>query len=342
MNKKSKTRLTSPSAVVVLGLCLWASLYGRGYTQAIDMDAAKREGELVFYSATRVEDTDQLVKAFMKKYPFIKGTYYRAGGDPLLQRILTEARGGKHLFDVVTALGTQVIMLKDKGLLAPHRSVHQSAYAKGFYDPEGYWTDTYDLYVTVAYNTKMVPKNAVPKSWEDLLDARWRDGKICLDLRRHDWFYAMMEVMGAEKGKNFMERLRAQKPTFRQGNSLIQQLMTAGEFPLAITYAHTVEYTRSKGAPIDWVSADPMIALSEPIALYRNAPHPNAGKLFIDFILSQEGARLLRGQQRIPARLDVEPLTERLNPRNLKLYPVNISIERLDPQGFRNFFGVRD
>ncbi len=62
-----------------------------------------------------------------------------------------------------------------------------------------------------------------------------------------------------------------------------------------------------------------MIALSEPIALYRNAPHPNAGKLFIDFILSQEAARLLRGQQRIPARLDVEPLTERLNPRNLKL-----------------------
>ena len=124
MNKQSKTRLTSPSAVVILGLSLWASLYGRGYTQAIDMDAAKREGELVFYSATRVEDTDQLVKAFMKKYPFIKGTYYRAGGDPLLQRILTEARGGKHLFDVVTALGTQVIMLKDKGLLAPHQSVH--------------------------------------------------------------------------------------------------------------------------------------------------------------------------------------------------------------------------
>ena len=72
---------------------------------------------------------------------------------------------------MVTALGTQIIMLKDKGLLAPHRSVHQTAYAKGFYDPEGYWTDTYDLYVTIAYNTKMMPKNAVPKSWEDLLDA---------------------------------------------------------------------------------------------------------------------------------------------------------------------------
>jgi iron(III) transport system substrate-binding protein len=310
--------------------------------QGIDLEAAKREGELVFYSATRAEDTDQLVKAFTKKYPFIKGSYYRAGGDPLLQRILTEAKSGKHLFDVVSALGTQIIMLKDKGLLAPFRSAHQSAYAKGFYDAEGYWTDTYDLYITVAHNTKMVPKNAVPKSWQDLLDPRWKDGKICLDLRRHDWFYAMMEVMGPEKGTSFMEGLRDQQPTFRQGNTLIQQLMTAGEFPLAVTYAHTVEYTRTKGAPIDWTALDPMIAVSEPIALYRQAPHPNAGKLFLDFILSQEGARLLRGQQRIPARLDVEPLTERLNPNKLKLYPVNISIEKLDPRGFRKFFGVSE
>ncbi|HVR15875.1 MAG TPA: hypothetical protein VMS25_05880, partial [Candidatus Limnocylindrales bacterium] len=82
MKKKSKTRLTSPAAVLVLGLSLLASLWGRGYAQIIDIEAVKREGELVFYSATRAEDTDQLIKAFTKKYPFIKGTYYRAGGDP--------------------------------------------------------------------------------------------------------------------------------------------------------------------------------------------------------------------------------------------------------------------
>ena len=337
-----KTYIISSFAAVFLSFLLWGLPSRNAHGQGIDLEAAKREGELVFYSATRAEDTDQLVKAFTKKYPFIKGSYYRAGGDPLLQKILTEAKSGKHLFDVVSALGTQIIMLKDKGLLAPFRSAHQSAYAKGFYDPEGYWTDTYDLYITIAYNTKMVPKNAVPKGWQDLLDPRWKDGKICLDLRRHDWFYAMMEVMGAEKGRSFMEGLRNQQPTFRQGNTLIQQLMTAGEFPLAVTYAHTVEYTRTKGAPIDWVALDPMIAVSEPVALYRQAPHPNAGKLFLDFILSQEGARLLRGQQRIPARLDVEPLTERLNPNKLKLYPVNISIEKLDPRGFRKFFGVSE
>jgi iron(III) transport system substrate-binding protein len=308
--------------------------------QAVSLEAAKREGALVFYSATRAEDTDQLVQAFMKKYPFIKAEYYRAGGDPLLQRILTESRAGQHRFDVVSALGTQIIMLKEKGLLAAHRSVHQSAYGKGFYDPEGYWTDTYDLYITIAYNPKLVSKDAVPKSWEDLLDPKWKGGKICLDTRRHDWFYGMLEVMGADKGKRFMQQLRDQKLEFRQGNTLILQLLTAGEFPLAITYAHSVEYVKAKGAPVDWVALDPMIAISQPIALYRHAPRPNAGKLFIDFVLSKEGAGLLREQQRIPARLDVEPLTAKLDPNRLKLHPVNVSIEKLDTQGFRQFFSI--
>lgn len=330
----------STSLVLILLCC--AIGHGVTYAQGVDLEAAKREAELVFYSATRAEDTDQIVKAFTKKYPFVKASYYRAGGDPLLQRILTEARAGKHQFDVVTALGTQIIMLKEQGLLAPYRSVHQSAYRKGFYDPEGYWTDAYDLYVTIAYNTKMVAKNVVPKKWEDLLDPRSKDGKICLDLRRHDWFYGMMELMGPDKGKKYMERLRDQRPAFRQGNTLIIQLMSAGEFPLAVTYAHTVENVRSKGAPVDWAAIEPMIAVTQPFALYRYAPHPNVGKLFIDFMLSQEGAKLLREQQRIPARLDVEPLTERLNPRKFKLHPVNISIEKLDPRGFRNFFGVSE
>lgn len=311
-----------------------------GFSETVDMAAAKKEGALVFYAATRASDADEAIKRFMKKYPFIKGEYYRAGGDPLLQRILTEARGGKHLWDVVSALGPQIISLKEKGLLAPYKSPHQRFYPKGFYDPEGYWTDTYDLFITIAYNTQLVPKDKVPDSWQALLDPRWKDGKICLDVRRQDWFVGMTEALGKEKARVYMERLREQKPVFRQGNTLIVQLMAAGEFPVAITYAHTVEQMKEKGAPIDWVAVDPVIAITEPIALSKNAPHPNAGKLFIDFLLSKEGAELLKKQQRVPARLDVEPLTDRLNPQKLKLHPVNISSEKLDPKGFREYFGI--
>ena len=305
------------------------------------LESAKKEGELLLYASTRAEDANQIVGAFMKKYPFIKAQYYRAGSDPLYQRMITESRAGQHLFDVVSIKGPIIISLKERRMLAPYKSVYQSAYGRGFYDPEGFWTDTYDLYYTIAYNTKMVTANSAPRKWQDLLLSQWDRGKICMDPRLNDWFAGMMEVLGRTDGSVFMEKLRRQMPVFREGHTLIAQLLAAGEFPLAITYAHTVEQLKTKGAPIDWVTLDPMIAISQPIALSARAPHPNVGKLFIDFMLSGDGANLLKVQQRIPARLDVEPVTERLSPKKLKLHPVNIALEKLDPTGFRNFFGLQ-
>lgn len=307
--------------------------------QPANVETAKKEAELLFYVSTRAEDANQISAAFMKKYPFIKATYYRSGSDPLYQRMITESRAGQHVFDVVSIKGPIMISLKNNRLLAPYKSTHQSSYGPGFYDPEGSWTDTYDLYYTIAYNTKLVAPNQVPRKWHDLLAPQWADGKICMDPRLNDWYAGMKEAFGGD-GAAFMERLRKQKPAFREGHSLIAQLLGAGEFPLAITYAHTTEQLKSRGAPVDWVSLDPMIAISQPIALGARAPHPNAGKLFIDFMLSAEGANLLKLQQRIPARLDIEPVTERLNPKKLKLHPVNIAIEKLDPGGFRKFFGL--
>jgi iron(III) transport system substrate-binding protein len=311
------------------------------FAQPANVESAKKEGEMLFYVSTRAEDANQLSAMFMKKYPFIKATYYRSGSDPLFQRMITESRAGQHLFDVISIKAPIMISLKDHRMLAPYKSVHQSAYGRGFYDPDGFWTDTYDLYYTIAYNTKLVPANNIPRKWQDLLLPQWTEGKICMDPRLNDWYAGMKEALAPAEGSAFMEQLRKQKPAFREGHSLIAQLLGAGEFPLAITYAHTVEQLKSRGAPIDWISLDPMVAISQPIALSARAPHPNAGKLFIDFMLSAEGANLLKLQQRIPARLDVEPVTERLNPKKLKLHPVNIAIEKLDPIGFRKFFGLQ-
>ncbi|MEX0806208.1 MAG: extracellular solute-binding protein [Candidatus Binatia bacterium] len=308
--------------------------------QGVDLAAAKKEGALVFYGASRATDMNEQVQVFMKKYPFVDAKYFRAGGTPLLQKILTEAKGGQHGWDVVSALGPQIILLKEKGLLAPYKSPHQKFFPKGFYDPQGYWTDTYDLFVTIAYNTQIVPKDKVPKTWEDLLDPMWKDGKIILDVRRHDWFFAMKEFMGQDKGERYMKRFRLQKPAFRQGNSLITQLMAAGEFSIAITYAEGVQLMKEKGAPVDWVAVDPMITLTEPIAQSKNAKNPNVAKLFIDFLLSKEGAELLASEGRVPARKGVKPKVERLNPENFNLYPVNVSSEKLNPREYREFFGI--
>jgi ABC-type Fe3+ transport system substrate-binding protein len=98
----------------------------------------------------------------MKKHPFITPNYYRAGSDPLFQRMITESRAARHIFDVISIKGPIMLSLKERWLIAPYKSVHQSAYGPGFYDPEGFWTDTYDLYYTIAYNTKMVSANRIP------------------------------------------------------------------------------------------------------------------------------------------------------------------------------------
>jgi iron(III) transport system substrate-binding protein len=333
MSKFWSTCIIFVSTILIHVQCIFA--------QSANIELAKKEGELLFYVSTRAEDANQISAMFMKKYPFIKATYYRSGSDPLFQRMITESRAGQHLFDVVSIKAPIMISLKERRILAPYKSVHQSAYGPGFYDPEGFWTDTYDLYYTIAYNTKLVSANNIPRKWQDLLLPQWADGKICMDPRLNDWYAGMKEALAPLEGSAFMERLRKQKPAFREGHSLIAQLLGAGEFPLAITYAHTVEQLKSRGAPIDWITLDPMVAISQPIALSARAPHPNAGKLFIDFMLSGEGANLLKLQQRIPARLDVEPVTERLNPKKLKLHPVNIAIEKLDPIGFRKFFGLQ-
>lgn len=335
-------QLITKGAFLAIGISIEAMLACNEpvLAQGINMANAKEEGSLVFYGASRASDMNEQVQAFMKKYPFVNAKYFRAGGAPLLQKILTESRGGQHSWDVVSALGPQVILLKEKGLLAPYKSPHQKFFPEGFYDPEGYWTDTYDLFVTIAYNTQIVPKDKVPKTWEDLLDPMWKDGKIILDVRRHDWFFGMKDFMGQDKGDTYMKRFRLQKPAFRQGNSLITQLMAAGEFSIAITYAEGVQLMKEKGAPVDWVAVDPMITLTEPIALSKKAPNPNVGKLFIDFLLSKEGAELLASEGRVPARKGVKPKAERLNPENLRLYPVNVSSEKLDPRGYREFFGI--
>lgn len=97
---------------------------------------------------------------------------------------------------------------------------------------------------------------------------------------------------------------------------------------------------KDKGAPVDWVAVNPMIALTEPIALSKNANNPNVAKLFIGLLLSKGGAELLASEGRVPARTRCEPKAERTNSENLNLYPVNVSSEKLDPSGIGSFSGL--
>lgn len=313
-----------PVALVrVLLLCL---LLSPSYA-ATPEELAIREGEVVFYSSLNNEQITAFRDAFQKKYPFLKVSFYRGTSERVLQRIMTEAQVGRHAVDVVSAAGFQLYALKEKGLLARYASEEESAFAKGFRDSEGQWTNLHSLYNSMGYNTKLVSPGEVPRRYEDLLHPRWK-GRLGFNFRDAEWFVNMLKIMGREKGTDFMRRLAAQQPGLHEGHNHLAQLLAAGEFPAAVnSYGHILAREKDRGAPVQWVLVEPVIAYLHPIALAKHAPHPNAGRLFIDFLLSREGQTMLAGQGRIPGRSDVEPQVLKAA-QGARLFPSDPSFAR--------------
>jgi iron(III) transport system substrate-binding protein len=307
------------------------------------VEGAKKEGKMIFYSSLNVEDNNGLLKKFEEKYPFIKTELNRLTADRLLIRFQSEARAKKPIADVIMNGGARTHITKKEGLLMKYVSPESKFYGTGFKDPDGYWTDAYLNAHVLVYNTRMLKPAEVPLTHADLLKPQW-SGKFVMVSKAYEWFLKIIKLQGEAKGMEFFKRLAAQKPGFRIGSSQIADLVAAGEHPLGInTYSTNIEDLKAKGAPVEWVGLDPVVATLHPIAVSAAAPHPNAAKLFVDFVLSKEGMMLLRSYKRIPSRLDVEPIVARLT-KGIKFYPSEPELaEEFDKYArtFQNIFEVR-
>jgi iron(III) transport system substrate-binding protein len=320
-------------------LTLPVSIFGA--TSGAAPEGARREGKLVIYTAMQPEDSVKLIALYRSRYPSIDATFFRAGSAPLINRILTESRAGRFLFDVVSGKASDLLLLQKKGLLGKIVSLELGAYADKFKDKQSHWVDIYNNYYAIAYNRQRVEAPEIAAHWEDLLDSRWQDGKIALDPRSYDWFFGMISAWGNERGREFMHRLSQQKPAFRDGNVLIANLLAAGEFPVAITYAHLIERLRMRGGPVDWVAPKPVVTAPISIAVPARPANPNAASLYLDLVLSRDGAELLKSMGRVPTRSDVQPSAKRLDPKALDLFPLHVSSDEMDPEEFRKIFGMR-
>jgi len=328
------------SSLILVASLLLASRIVCAAVPEATLAGAKKEGRLVVYTAMQPEDSTKLIELYSNRYPLIDATFFRAGSAPLLNRILTESRAGRFLFDVVSGKVSDLLLLQKKGLLGKIVSPELSSYPEQFRDKQGRWVDLYNNYYTIAYNVNQLKASDVPAKWEELLDAKWGDGKITLDPRSYDWFFGMVTAWGKDKTNDFMRKLNQNKPAWRDGNVLIANLLAAGEFPIAITYAHLIERLRMRGAPVDWVPVKPMVAVPISIALASRPAHPNAANTFLDLVLSSEGAELLKSMGRVPTRVDVQPSAKRLDPKALELFPLHVSSDEMDPEQFRKSFGL--
>lgn len=280
------------------------------------VEGAKKEGKLAWYTTMTADEANKLGERFREKHPYIAVEFIKLGQEKLLQRIFVEHQMKKNLFDVV-AFAQTGILLKRQGILGKYLSPEMKFFPEGFTDPEGYWTDLYATFNVIGYNTKLVSSQQAPKAWTDLLNPRWK-GNIGMDSDGFQWLAGMLMIMGEEKGMQFMRKLAEQNINVRSGRTLNTQLVVAGELKGAIVYNNRVEEMKEKGAPIEWVGLDPVIPELHPTGMSANAPHPNAAKLFIDYVLSREGQGVIASFHRIPSRIDVDPIMPRLK-KGLKI-----------------------
>lgn len=271
-------------------------------------EGAKKEREMVFYTSLSLTDYPKILPHFEKSYPFIKTNTYRATPSGVFQRVDTEARANRFAVDVVGSAPVEMWQLKLRRHSTGYLSPEQKALPAGSHDAEGYWQGFEVTPLILAFNTKQVSGADAPRSYQDLLNPKWK-GRMSLGTEEYTWLNILLESMGAKKGAEYAQALAKQDLHMPGSSSVMRiQLMLAGESAIAIAARgrRVTEY-KQQGAPIDFRILDPYAGEPNFVALMQRAPHPHSALLFIDWILSEEGqTRLVDAAGRISIRKGIK------------------------------------
>ncbi len=313
----SKRYLMIFTTCLIVFLCPFAS---PGQDLKAIEKGANEEGQLNYYGSIRDDEAKAIFDIFMKKYSRVRINYFRSNEDKLVSKILAEAKAGSHNFDVLITTGAYHI--KNLGMALKWTPPSASGINPDLLDRDGTATPVYIQTNVIQYNTREVPGVDVPKSYEDLMHAKWK-GRLCLEDTDYQWFAGQMKIIGRDKALDLFKKIAANRPVIRNGHGLLSDLVSAGECPLAINqYGSPIARAIKMGAPVDFVAINLVVTIGAPAVISKNAPHPNAARLFVNWITSKEGQEfIVKNGGRIPVRTDVEPDPPRIT-KGLKLLPV--------------------
>jgi len=280
--------------ILILGVVAIAGLVmtGQVFAQAINVEAAKQDGKVIVYGAQVPQAMKPLHAAFEKKYG-ITVEYWRGDSTKVSERALTEWRAGKPGFDVVEGnRGVQLIM-RDEGLFQKFIPPSSEKFPAQFREKDGMITPWRVLPISILYNTDMVKSGDLPKTFDDLLSPKWT-GKITMpDPTRHTTTAQFLWNLSKFKGDKWLDFVRAlakQKPLLVESLAPVTTTIIKGEAPVGITY---IKYIKQYKGPVSYVAMDKYLTDPNYMSLGAKAAHPNAAKLYLEYICSAEGQKMV-------------------------------------------------
>jgi iron(III) transport system substrate-binding protein len=257
---------------------------------------AKTEGKVTWYTSLAGDSYKGMVKAFETKYPGVKVEAYRVSGSEMTTRMMEESKARRYIVDAVETTEGNLLFMRDAFLLRPYHSPNFASYPedakekgeRGLY----FWAIARESYIGFAYNTKLLPKNAVPKNYEGLLHPALK-GRMGVSVS--DPAYKVIGAIIKTRGVELVKKLKAQEIALHTIiPPALLDLIASGEVLAspAIFRNHTLNAI-AKGAPVDWVPMDIVPTNVGGAAIAVQPPHPHATLLLADYLLGPEGQAVL-------------------------------------------------
>ncbi len=282
-------------APILLGLALLAAP-APAVAQDARGEAAKKEGKVVWYTSLALTSAEKVAKLFEAAYPGIKVEVQRTGSQRILQRVMQELQANIKNVDVIhTSDAGHYVFLKDKKLLMKYTPAGVDRFPPSFKDKDGYHYGLRATVNVIAYNTKAVSAAEAPRTWKDLLDPKWK-GKL---VTAHPGYSGVIAThvlaLVHLHGWDYFKQLAQSKPMLVQSAVDPSGVVASGERIVAVNGGdYTFYQIKKKGNPVEIVFPKEGVPLViSPTAIAAFAPHPNAARLFTDFIFSREVQQVL-------------------------------------------------
>ncbi|MHB1134488.1 MAG: ABC transporter substrate-binding protein [Chloroflexota bacterium] len=273
-----------------------------------DLDKAKQEGVVSLYTSLDTAIVDMIIKPFKEKYG-IDVKYYRGTGPDVTTKILTEWDAKQYLCDVFDVSDLPgVLVMKKRDMLVKYLAASIDAYPADMKDKDGYWTADRLTQVILGYNTNSIKGADIPTGWGDLADPKY-GGKLVMQVPNLYYPRIHTVVTHLKDGWAWLEKVGKNKVKFVQSVQIMGQMNETGEIPLSIFQNdNIIARSRDNGKPVQPIfPKEGFPTAPGSIALMGKSPHPNAGKLLIDWWLGEEGQKANVAGYKYSPRPDIAP-----------------------------------